>query len=371
MATSLQSSYLFCRDDVTAVGGGWKRATANAPRSPPDSPSEPAPKVTHTPLPSPFALQQEIPQTSASSHTVAAGRREISDVVCGRDPLDRLLVVVGPCSIHDAEVALEYCDRLLEARERYKGELVIVMRCYLEKPRTTTGWKGLLMDPDLDDSANITKGLRLSRGLLAEVTARGMPVATEMLSLISTTYVDDLLSVGFIGARTTESQLHRELASACEFPVGFKNGTDGSLTVAVNAIKAAEKPHRYLSICHDGGAAMLHSQGNGDCFVVLRGSSRGTNYDAESTLAVESALAAAKTRPRIMVDCSHGNAKGDHENQVVVARELAEQIASGRSSIMGVMLESHINGGKVSFSFPSFSKTPLALCVSLLSITAK
>ncbi|KXJ92528.1 hypothetical protein Micbo1qcDRAFT_182899 [Microdochium bolleyi] len=300
----------------------------------------------HVPLPSPAALRHEIPLVPALKDTVLAGRQAASDIIGGRDALGRLLVVVGPCSIHDPQQALEYCNRLLAVRDRYGDSLLLVMRCYLEKPRTTTGWKGLLVDPDLNDSFDVGKGLRTSRALLAEVAARGMPVATEMLSLIAARYIDDLVSVGFVGARTTESQLHRELASACEFPVGFKNGTDGSLGPAVNAVRAAAAPHAFLSIGDDGAAAMLHAQGNDDGFVVLRGGSQGTNFDAQSTMAAEAVLVAEGRRPAIMVDCSHGNARGDHENQVLVAETLAEQIASGRSGIMGVMLESHINGGK-------------------------
>ncbi|KAH7029239.1 uncharacterized protein B0I36DRAFT_411061 [Microdochium trichocladiopsis] len=321
----------------TVTADSWEtKAVSSIP--PPASAPVPEPRDNNLPLPSPKGLLQDIPQTTASLTTVSAGKKDVADVVCGRDPLNRLLVVVGPCSIHDPKEALEYCDRLLQAREKHKDELLI-------KPRTVTGWKGLIMDPDMDDSFNVNKGLRLGRQLLAEITSRGMPVASEMLSLISTRYVDDMLSLGFVGARTTESQLHRELASASEFPVGFKNGTDGSLITALNAVRAAQVPHRYLSICENGAAAVLQSRGNNDCFLVLRGGSKGTNYDSQSTSEAEAEFAAHGALPRIMVDCSHGNAQNHHENQPKVAEDLAKQIAAGRTGIMGVMLESYINGG--------------------------
>ncbi|KAJ1328970.1 3-deoxy-7-phosphoheptulonate synthase [Microdochium nivale] len=332
---------------------GWRLKPALQSHIRPVYVPEPSLKAAdHGLVPSPAALRHEIPLLAALKATVLAGRKEASDIVHGRDPLGRLLVVVGPCSIHDPVQALEYCDRLLEVRERYKDALLLVMRCYLEKPRTVTGWKGLFVDPDLDGSSDLAKGLRMGRALLAEVTARGLPVAGEMLSLVAARYVEDIVSVGFVGARTTESQLHRELASASAFPVGFKNGTDGSLTGAVNAVRAAAEPHKFLSIGENGAAAVLDTQGNQDCFVVLRGGSRGTNYDAKSTMAAEKVLEAAaagesrSSSKGIMIDCSHGNAEGNHENQILVAEALAEQMASGRSGITGVMLESHINGGK-------------------------
>lgn len=275
------------------------------------------------------------------------GRQEVADVVRGNDPNYRLLVIVGPCSIHDPEAALDYCDLLLKAKEKHKNELLIIMRCYLEKPRTILGWKGLINDPDVDGSFKINKGVRLARQLLVSLTSKGMPVASEILGTISSQFFSDLLSAGFIGARTTESQLHRELASGLSFPVGFKNSTDGSLSVAVSAISAAEQPHHFISIDKHGLAAVVSTHGNSDCFVVLRGSRKGANYDAESTTSAEEILAASGIRQRLMADCSHGNSKNNHKTQLVVVDELARQISSGRAAIMGVMLESNINEGVI------------------------
>lgn len=263
----------------------------------------------------------------------------------GHDPARRLLVIIGPCSIHDPDAALEYCDKLLEMKEKYKEDLLIVMRSYLEKPRTTVGWKGLINDPDIDNTFNITKGLRTSRQLFVDLTDKGMPLASEMLDTISPQYLADMLSVGAVGARTTESQLHRELASGLSFPVGFKNGTDGSLGVAIDAIGAVQHPHHFLSVTKPGVVAVVGTTGNDDCFVILRGGTKGTNYDAESISAAKAALTQKSLRPLLMVDCSHGNSLKNHKNQPKVARVLAEQIAAGEDAIMGVMIESHINEG--------------------------
>lgn len=230
------------------------------------------------PLPAPDFLQFEIPQTDSSKQTVITGRNESVSVVQGRDSSRRLLVIIGPCSIHDPDSALEYCDRLLEMKEKYKDDLLIVMRSYLEKPRTTVGWKGLINDPDIDNTFNITKGLRTSRQLFVDLTDKGMPLASEMLDTISPQYLADMLSVGAVGARTTESQLHRELASGLSFPVGFKNGTDGSLGVAIDAIGAVQHPHHFLSVTKPGVVAVVGTTGNEDCFVILRGGTKGTNY---------------------------------------------------------------------------------------------
>ncbi|SPO00830.1 phospho-2-dehydro-3-deoxyheptonate aldolase [Cephalotrichum gorgonifer] len=299
----------------------------------------------YNPLTPPNLLQHEIPQTPKSKQTVLEGREEAVAVVTGTDPNERLLVIIGPCSIHDRDAALEYCDRLLKEKEKHKGELLIVMRSYLEKPRTTVGWKGLINDPDIDNSFNINKGLRLSRQLFVELTDKGMPIASEMLDTISPQFLADLLSVGAVGARTTESQLHRELASGLSFPVGFKNGTDGSLRVAIDAIGAVKHPHHFLSVTKPGVVAIVGTVGNEDCFVILRGGTKGTNYDAESIAEAKAALEKSGLRPRLMVDCSHGNSLKDHRNQPKVAAVLAEQIEKGETAISGVMIESHINEG--------------------------
>ncbi|KAM3077586.1 3-deoxy-7-phosphoheptulonate synthase [Clarireedia jacksonii] len=299
----------------------------------------------YNPLTPPDLLQHEIPQTAASTETVLAGRNEAADVVTGADKNKRLLVVIGPCSIHDPSAALEYCDKLLVLKNKYKDDLLIVMRSYLEKPRTTVGWKGLINDPDIDNSFKINKGLRTSRQLFVDLTSKGMPIASEMLDTISPQFLADLLSVGAIGARTTESQLHRELASGLSFPVGFKNGTDGSLSVAIDAIGAVQHPHHFLSVTKPGVAAIVGTCGNEDCFVILRGGTKGTNYDAESIQEAKAQLQKSGVRQRLMVDCSHGNSLKNHKNQPKVAAVLAEQIAGGEEAIMGVMIESNINEG--------------------------
>ena len=258
----------------------------------------------------------------------------------------RLLVIVGPCSIHDPQAALDYCDLLLKVQKQHKNELLIVMRSYLEKPRTIIGWKGLINDPDVDGSFRINEGLRLARQLFVDLTEKGMPIASEMLDTISPQYLADLLSVGAIGARTTESQLHRELASGLSFPVGFKNGTDGSLRVAMDAIAAAKHPHNFLSVTKPGIAAIVGTIGNDDCFVILRGGTKGTNYDAASIADSSFALESKRLAPRVMVDFSHGNAMGNHKNQLKVAANVADQISNGETAIMGVMIESNIHEGK-------------------------
>lgn len=275
-------------------------------------------------------------------------REEVAAVVNGTDEKQRLLVVIGPCSIHDPKAALDYCDMLLKEKEKHKDELLIVMRSYLEKPRTTVGWKGLINDPDIDNSFNIGKGLRMSRQLFVDLTSKGMPIASEMLDTISPQFLADLLSAGAVGARTTESQLHRELASGLSFPVGFKNGTDGSLGVAIDAIGAVRHPHHFLSVTKPGVVAIVGTVGNDDCFVILRGGTKGTNYDAKSITEAKAALQKSGVRDRLMVDCSHGNSQKNHMNQPKVAATLAEQIEKGENSIMGVMIESNINEGKFS-----------------------
>ncbi|KAF2433414.1 3-deoxy-7-phosphoheptulonate synthase [Tothia fuscella] len=299
----------------------------------------------YNPLISPDLLQHQIPQSQKSKDTVLNGRNEAVAIVQGTDPKGRLLVIVGPCSIHDPKAAVEYMERLLVLKEKYKDELQVVMRSYLEKPRTTVGWKGLINDPDIDDSFNINKGLNISRQLFVDLTERGMPLASEMLDTISPQFLADLLSVGAIGARTTESQLHRELASGLSFPVGFKNGTDGGLEVAIDAIGAVKHPHHFLSVTKPGVVAIVGTVGNEDTFVILRGGKKGTNYDTKSIAEAKDKLAKSGVNGRLMVDCSHGNSEKNHMNQPKVAKAIAEQIAAGETAIMGVMIESHINEG--------------------------
>ena len=301
----------------------------------------------YNPLTPPDLLQHEIPQSEKSKKTVLAGRNEAVDIVQGTDSQRRLLVVIGPCSIHDPAAALDYCDRLLGLKDKYKDDLLIVMRSYLEKPRTTVGWKGLINDPDIDNTFKINKGLRVSRQLFVDLTERGMPLASEMLDTISPQFLADLLSVGAIGARTTESQLHRELASGLSFPVGFKNGTDGSLDVAIDAIGAVKHPHHFLSVTKPGNVAIVGTLGNDDCFAILRGGKKGTNFDTKSIKEAREKLESKGLNARLMVDCSHGNSEKNHRNQPKVAHALAEQIAAGETGVMGVMIESNINEGEL------------------------
>lgn len=254
-------------------------------------------------------------------------------------------MVCGPCSIHDPDTALEYARRLKGLADKLNGDLLIVMRAYLEKPRTTVGWKGLINDPDIDNSFNINKGLRISRKLYIDLNATGLPIASEMLDTISPQYLADLISVGAIGARTTESQLHRELASGLSFPMGFKNGTDGSLGVAIDAIGSAAHSHHFLGVTKQGLAAITKTSGNEHGFVILRGGTNGTNYDAASVSRARNELAAKKQRQIVMVDCSHGNSCKNHLNQPLVAREVGDQLRQGQEGIVGVMLESNIYEG--------------------------
>ncbi|KAJ9157192.1 Phospho-2-dehydro-3-deoxyheptonate aldolase [Pleurostoma richardsiae] len=317
----------------------------------------------YNPLTPPDLLQHEIPQTPESKQTVLGGREEVAAVVQGNDEKKRLLVIIGPCSIHDPKAALEYCDMLLKEKEKHKDELLIVMRSYLEKPRTTVGWKGLINDPDIDHSFKINKGLRMSRQLFVDLTSKGMPIASEMLDTISPQFLADLLSAGAVGARTTESQLHRELASGLSFPVGFKNGTDGSLGVAIDAIGAVRHPHHFLSVTKPGVVAIVGTVGNDDCYVILRGGTKGTNYDAKSIAEAKASLEKSGLRQRLMVDCSHGNSLKNHKNQPKVATTLAEQIEKGEEAIMGVMIESNINEG--SQKVPKEGKEGLKYGVSI------
>jgi 3-deoxy-7-phosphoheptulonate synthase len=303
----------------------------------------------YDPLTPPDLLQHEYPLTDASKEIILKGRDDAVNILHGKD--DRLIIVIGPCSIHDPKAALDYANRLQKQAELHKGELHIVMRAYLEKPRTTVGWKGLINDPEIDGSFQINKGLRISRELFVNLTSK-LPIAGEMLDTISPQFLSDLFSLGAIGARTTESQLHRELASGLSFPVGFKNGTDGTLGVAIDALRAASHPHHFLSVTKPGVVAIVGTDGNQDCFVILRGGKQGTNYDAESIQKCKADLAKQKVideqnpSPRIMVDCSHGNSNKDHKNQPKVAAVVAEQIAKGETAICGLMIESNIGEGR-------------------------
>ncbi len=295
------------------------------------------------PLIPPAILMEELPLSEKASQTVAATRRALDAILTEED--DRLAVVIGPCSIHDPEAALEYGRLLLEKATALSGELCIIMRVYFEKPRTTVGWKGLINDPHLDGSFDINNGLRMARGLLAQLADMGLPAGSEFLDTISPQFIADLICWGAIGARTTESQIHRELASGLSMPVGFKNGTDGNVQIALDAIGAACHPHHFLSVTKQGISAIVETAGNVHCHLILRGGSRGPNYDAASVGAAADKLRAAELPHRIMVDCSHGNSDKDHKRQPAVARDVAQQVAAGARDIFGVMLESHLLEG--------------------------
>ncbi|EER40285.1 phospho-2-dehydro-3-deoxyheptonate aldolase [Histoplasma capsulatum H143] len=297
----------------------------------------------YDPLLSPQFLQSEIRAPKLAIETVQSGRSQAIEIIEQRD--DRLLVVCGPCSIHDPDTALEYARRLKSLSDKLKSDLCIIMRAYLEKPRTTVGWKGLINDPDIDESYNINKGLRISRKLYADLNGMGMPIASEMLDTISPQFLADLISLGAIGARTTESQLHRELASGLSFPIGYKNGTDGNLGVAIDAIGAAANPHHFLGVTKQGLAAITKTCGNEHGFVILRGGTNGTNYDAESIKAARQDLRQKKQREIVMVDCSHGNSKKNHLNQPIVAQCVGDHLRNGEEAIIGVMIESNIYEG--------------------------
>jgi len=299
--------------------------------------------VGYDPLIPPELLTQELPLTKEAALTVIRGRKEASDIINRKD--DRLLIIVGPCSLHDPKAALDYAHRLSALAEELKGELCVVMRAYLEKPRTTVGWKGLINDPDLDGTFKINKGLKISRKLFIDLNSLGLPIGSEMLDTTSPQYLSDCLSFGAIGARTTESQLHRELASGLSFPIGFKNGTDGTLSVAIDAVKAASFPHHFMGVTKTGLAAITTTTGNQDCFVILRGGKHGPNYDEKSVAAAKSALPEGKV---LMIDCSHGNSQKNHKNQPIVCKEVTRQISAGEKTVIGVMIESNINEGKQS-----------------------
>jgi 3-deoxy-7-phosphoheptulonate synthase len=296
------------------------------------------------PLIPPAILMEELPLSEQSSRTVAEGRQQLQAVLRGED--DRLVVVVGPCSIHDPEAALDYAHRLREAATRSARDLLIVMRVYFEKPRTTVGWKGLINDPHLDESFAINEGLRIGRRLLLQLADAGLPVGCEFLDPISPQFIADLVSWGAIGARTTESQVHRELASGLSMPVGFKNATDGNTQVAVDAMRAAANPHHFLSVTKQGVAAIVATRGNADTHVILRGGGRGPNYDEKSVAEVCAQLDKAKLPRRVMIDCSHGNSSKQHARQAEVAEAVAKQVAGGSRALFGVMLESFLEDGR-------------------------
>lgn len=294
----------------------------------------------------PATIKSELPITESTAAVVAQTRDRIRRILTGDD--HRLLVVVGPCSVHDVQAAYEYGEKLNFLRTELEDRLEIVMRVYFEKPRTTTGWKGLINDPRLDDSYDINSGLRLARKLLLDLAELGMPSATELLDPIIPQYIADLISWTAIGARTTESQTHREMASGLSMPVGFKNGTDGSLEAAINGMLSASQPHRFLGINQEGLASIVTTTGNVDTHLVLRGGKDGPNYQAPQVEQAAIALAYHGLTPRMMVDCSHGNSSKDYTRQPHVLQEVAAQIKVGQQNIMGVMIESHLKAGKQS-----------------------
>ena len=301
-----------------------------------------------TPLPPPEHLIRFFPIAGTPVEQQIGTTRDAIRKIMRRED-DRLLVVMGPCSIHDPVAAVEYARKLMAERARFAGTLEIVMRVYFEKPRTTVGWKGLINDPYLDESYRIDEGLRIGRQLLLEINKLGMPAGSEFLDVISPQYLGDLIAWGAIGARTTESQVHRELASGLSAPIGFKNGTDGNIRIAIDAIQAAARPHHFLSVHKNGQVAIVETRGNGDCHVILRGG-KTPNYDAGSIAAACREIEAAKLPCTLMVDCSHANSSKQHQRQVDVARDIGEQIAAGSRCIFGTMVESHLHAGAQKFS---------------------
>jgi len=293
---------------------------------------------------SPEVLVDELPADEKSARLIEKARQSVAAILRRAD--DRLLVVVGPCSIHDVTAALDYARRLKTVADRLAKDLLIVMRVYFEKPRTTVGWKGLINDPHLDGSFAVNQGLRIARTLLLDVARLGLPVGCEFLDTITPQYIADLVSWGAIGARTTESQVHRELASGLSVPVGFKNGTDGNAQIAIDAVQAANHPHSFLGVTRQGLSAIVATHGNPDCHVILRGAASGPNYQAASVAKVSSALERAGLLSRVMIDCSHGNSGRDPARQPDVARDVGTQLRGGSKSIAGVMLESHLVGGR-------------------------
>ncbi|MDO9561407.1 MAG: 3-deoxy-7-phosphoheptulonate synthase [Bradyrhizobium sp.] len=291
----------------------------------------------------PQEVMREIPRTLTATRVVTASRNAIHTILDGAD--DRLLVIVGPCSVHDPDAAVDYATRLAALRQQLSDRLEIVMRVYFEKPRTTVGWKGLINDPDLDGSFNINKGLRLARNVLSAVNNLGLPAGTEFLDLTTPQYIADLVAWAAIGARTTESQIHRELASGLSCPVGFKNGTDGNVRIAADAVKSASQPHHFIAVTKRGRSAIASTSGNEDCHIILRGGGR-PNYDQASVASASAELARAGVAPRIMIDASHANSGKKPENQPLVVADVARQVASGDQRIIGVMVESNLVAGR-------------------------
>ncbi|MDR2863868.1 MAG: 3-deoxy-7-phosphoheptulonate synthase [Puniceicoccales bacterium] len=303
------------------------------------------------PLVSPALLLDELRITESASALVASVRAQVGDIVNGRDP--RLLVITGPCSIHDTKAAEEYATRLLPVAQKYNDDLLVVMRVYFEKPRTVIGWKGLINDPFIDKSFRINEGLRMARKLLLDILQSGLPSATEFLDTITPQFIADLVCYGAIGARTTESQMHRELASGLSMPVGFKNGTSGNVQMAVDAVCAAKHSHWFPSVTKDGVAAISETTGNPDAHIILRGGAlSGPNYEAAAIAANVALLQKAGQPGYLVVDCSHGNSSKDHNRQPLVAADLAGQIAGGSRAIIGIMLESHLASGKQNYTSP-------------------
>lgn len=301
-------------------------------------------RISHLePIPSPALLISQYPLKLDSAKEIIDYRKTASDIIHGLD--DRLLVVVGPCSIHDVDAALAYGEKLTQVRNTLKNELHIIMRVYFEKPRTTVGWKGLINDPHLDNSFDINLGLAKARKLLIDLTQMGLPVGTEFLDVIIPQYISDIVSWGAIGARTTESQVHRELASGLSMPVGFKNGTDGNVKIAIDAIRSSQGSHHFLSVSKMGVPVIVGTKGNTDAHVILRGASSGPNYDAQHVAQTEKLLQDNNLKQRIMIDCSHGNSQKDHNKQALVAADVAKQIADGSQAICGLMIESNLVAG--------------------------
>ncbi|KAF9274097.1 3-deoxy-7-phosphoheptulonate synthase [Mortierella alpina] len=298
----------------------------------------------YSPLLPPQIIQEELPMSDASRKVVSLARQMAAKILRGED--DRLIVIVGPCSIHDPQAALEYAKLLKPVAEEISGEVLVIMRAYFEKPRTTVGWKGLINDPDIDGTFQINKGLRIARSLLCQLTDMGVPVGCELLDTISPQFLADLVSWGAIGARTTESQLHRELASGVSFPLGFKNGTDGNIAIALDAIRAASKPHHFLGVTKQGLAAITNTKGNDLCHLILRGGNSGPNFEQEHIAKTREGLIKAKLPEAIMVDCSHGNSRKQHRNQISVSADIANQIRAGDKSIVGLMIESNLVEGR-------------------------
>ena len=295
------------------------------------------------PLPTPIEVMRTHPRTDAATRTVIAARHDVHNILAGQD--DRLAVVVGPCSIHDPKAAMDYANRLVALREELGDRLEIIMRVYFEKPRTTVGWKGLINDPDLDGSFNITQGLHTARTLLLDIANVGLPAACEFLDMTTPQYIADLVSWAAIGARTTESQIHRELASGLSCPVGFKNGTDGNVKIALDAVLSASQPHHFMAVTKDGRSAIAATTGNEDCHIILRGG-KTTNYDAASVEAAAQAAIKAGVNPAIMIDASHANSSKKPELQPQVLADIGSQLANGDKRIIGVMVESNLVAGR-------------------------